>query len=210
MRASHASLLVLVPCLALALGFASSATAAAPNDISFQGRLTDADGDPLEGDVNLVVGIWTAPISGDEVFSEAHLNVSLDNGVFNVLIGQGALLSGDPLGPETFDGADRFLQVAVDGESLSPRVPISSGAYALQAAEDSIGGDEIKGSEVPIYAVTNPNCEAGSELSLSPTCATKLCSFLSFFTCGGACVAPGPEACDNLLMGYLLDPTTGP
>jgi hypothetical protein len=177
-------------------------------DIGFQGRLVDASGDPLEGTVSLEIGIWSAASGGSRVFAERHLLVPLREGVFSLLIGTGDLLSQDPLGPETFSEPERWLEVAVGGQTLSPRQPIASVPYAMQAGEDAVGTDEIAGAEVPLYQ-SAASCDPSMPLTLSPTCETPICNPFAgqYLACDGSCSVFGsPALCPNALVGRLLDP----
>ena len=56
--------------------------------------------------------------------------VEVSRGLFNVLLG-----STTPLSASDFDGTSRWLELEVEGETLSPRVRIVSAPYAIQAEE---------------------------------------------------------------------------
>jgi hypothetical protein len=161
------------------------------------------------GTVSLEIGIWSAASGGSRVFAERHLGVPLRDGVFSLLIGTGDLLSQDPLGPATFSEPDRWLEVAVGGQTLSPRQPIASVPYAMQAGEDAVGTDEIAGAEVPLYVIAAA-CDPSGGLTLSPTCETPFCDPFGgggFRACDGSCSGGGsPVICPNALVGRLLDP----
>jgi hypothetical protein len=118
---------------------ASPAIAAVPSDVSYQGRLYDSDGNPLPGPVDIEVGVWDALAGGTRLYAEIHTNVPLHDGVFSILIGTGSLPQG-AFGPALFSGANRWLEVVVEGETLSPRQPFSAVPYALRAAksDDSV------------------------------------------------------------------------
>jgi len=66
------------------------------------------------------------------LFAEDHENVGLDNGIFSIRIGTGMPVSG-AFGPELFSATNRYLQVHINGERLSPRQPIGSVPYAFQS-----------------------------------------------------------------------------
>ncbi|MDJ0866655.1 MAG: hypothetical protein QNK03_11135 [Myxococcota bacterium] len=136
MRVGAASALTL---LALVAG-AEVATAAPPPDLGYQGRLFDVDGAPLAGPVDLTIGIWDAPSEGTRLYAEDHAEVPLRNGVFGLLLGTGTPIHGS-FDADLFGDANRWLEVAVDGEPLAPRQPFSSVAYALQSTDsERVGG----------------------------------------------------------------------
>ena len=111
------------------------AAAEPPPDMSYQGQLLDAQGVPKTGTVNIQIRIYEmmAPVAGESpLFAEDHENVELDNGIFSIRIGTGMPVSG-VFGPELFNATNRYLQVHINGERLSPRQPIGSVPYAFQA-----------------------------------------------------------------------------
>jgi hypothetical protein len=120
----------------LALTFlATPVVAQVPQDMTYTGRLVDNLGDPLAGPVNLELRVFDAETSGTELYSEQHLGVQLDvTGGFSVQLGLGTSPSG------TFDAAlfsdpDRWLEVVVGTEVLTPRQIIASVPWALVAQQ---------------------------------------------------------------------------
>ncbi len=114
-----------------------SAPAAAPDVpavISYQGYLTDPDtGQPMpDGVYNMHFGIFNAAVAGAQLWEEpvtpTVVPVQVAGGVFTVLLG-GII----PLSPAVFAGGDAFLEVQVNGETLTPRQPITAVAYAMVA-----------------------------------------------------------------------------
>jgi hypothetical protein len=113
---------------------AVAAGAAPPEDVTYQGRLLDSGGDPVTGPVIIEIGVWDQATGGTRLYGELHPSVTLEDGVFSILLGTGGLQEG------TFDAAlfadqNRYLQVHVDYEVLEPRQPFSSVAYALRSEE---------------------------------------------------------------------------
>jgi hypothetical protein len=97
--------------------------------------------------VNLKLEIFDVLSGGTALYTEDHVGVVLDdNGVFTVRVGTGSLKVG-AFDRELFSsGVNRYLQVVVDDEILTPRQPLSSVPYALAAeyalvAEDVLIGD---------------------------------------------------------------------
>jgi hypothetical protein len=120
--------------LALTLCVGSAARADVPTDINLQGVLLDNAGDPLPGSsVNLTIRIYDALFGGALLYQEDHQSASLRNGLFNVLLGTGSSRVNN-LDADTFECANCYLELLVDGDLLAPRQPFSSVAYALQSA----------------------------------------------------------------------------
>ena len=125
-----------------------------PSTLTYQGRLTDSNGKPLEGvlpKVTFRIFSAAAPLdSSTFVWGEIHEDVHVRRGVFSVQLGagdfaidlNGALSPGpNPVGASQLDGSPRWVQVEVDGEPpLSPATPLSSVPYAIAAGSVVEGG----------------------------------------------------------------------
>lgn len=138
-----------------------SSQAAPAQVIQYQGRLTDLNGVPLEGQVHeLRFKIYSSatPSPATFVWGERHRNVAVNRGVFTVHLGSGleAIDVNDaPAGPaqgftSQFDGNARFIQVTVlrtagdTPEQLTPLNQVGSVPFAIQA-----------GGSVPIGAIVD-------------------------------------------------------
>src|SRR5512143_2313775 len=118
--------------------------AAAPPAINYQGRVLAPDGSPAPGPVDLTLRIWDSATSGTQLYAEQHRGTALTDGIFDVLLGTGTDRVGN-LDADTFVMADRWLELSINGETLSPRQPFSSVPYAFQAlrAERAATADKI-------------------------------------------------------------------
>ncbi len=111
--------------------------------VNYQGRLADAAGAPLSGDYAMTFALWDAPSGGSLVWGpESHAAVPVSEGLFNV--GLGSLTSGG-IPTSAWDG-DRYLEITVGGETLTPRelirsVPIAG--MALTVADGAITSAQI-------------------------------------------------------------------
>ncbi len=136
---------------ACAVGLAASA--AVPTVINYQGRLTDntAQQNPTDATVAVDFSIWDAATGGASLWSETQ-SVQVSRGLFNVLLG-----SSSPVPPSVFsNGAARYLEIHVSGETLSPRQRIAATPFAnvASAADDStaLGGVGAAGFQRRISA----------------------------------------------------------
>ena len=66
----------------------ATSLSAVPSDINYQGRLSDANGDAVTGDVSMSVKMYDAQSGGNEIYSEDIGTVTLDeNGVYSFQFG---------------------------------------------------------------------------------------------------------------------------
>ena len=122
----------------VAVTLARAALAAAPEIISYQGLLTDDQGVVVEnGPYDLRFRIFDAPTAGTPLF-EQPLQVTVIDGLYNVLLSTNVLPSGAALS-QVFANGMTYMEVAIeDGPGISvpitlaPRQQIASVPYALQ------------------------------------------------------------------------------
>lgn len=124
--------------LTVSLATVVSASRAISQDnvlVKYQGRLTNQAGEPLNGTFELTFAIYDAAEGGSSLWSEAHFDVEVSQGLFTVMLG-----SHSPLPESTFDGTDRYLGITVDSDpEMSPRsllTSVPSAAYAQKMAGD--------------------------------------------------------------------------
>ena len=122
-----------IPSLFFILALATStAIAAPPTATSYQGYLTDPAGQPVSGNVGMMVGVWDAPVAGVSLYQESHPSVAVDRGMFSIMIGTGTVIGG-AFDPTTFEDSVRYLEITINGETLAPRRPIGAVPYALSS-----------------------------------------------------------------------------
>jgi hypothetical protein len=118
----------------LLAGFAASAGAQVPQDATFRGRLVDAAGTPRPGPVDIELRVFDAETAGTQLYSEQHLATALDvTGAFSVQLGLGTSPTGGPFDAALFSDPNRFLEVVVDGQVLTPRQIIAAVPWAMVA-----------------------------------------------------------------------------
>ena len=103
----------------------------APLLLNYQGRLADPTTSlpKPDGPYTITFKIHDAETDGTLIWAEAQV-VTVTRGLFNVLLGSSTALSASD-----FDGTSRWLELGVEGETLSPRVRMVSVPYAIQAEE---------------------------------------------------------------------------
>ena len=176
---------ILLIAAAFSLIQSARAAAAVPDAISYQGRALSSTGAliGLTTPVNRTVTfrIWnhaTNQLLENLVYSEQQV-VTIADGEFSVLVGQGSPTSGTPLGfAETtkgpgatiplkvgavsiFDGASRYLGVTIDDgtaavdNEISPRQQFVSSSYAMRAkVAESVDSLAISTAMLQANAVT--------------------------------------------------------
>ena len=125
---------------------------AVPTEMAHQGRVFDADGQPLAGQHDMVFRLYDDLEGGDPVWSEER-TVDFVQGFYAVQLGD--LQTSAPLDDQVFAGGTMYLEVELDGVVFTPRQRIGSVPYAQRAATaDSVHGSvdadnvAVGGSEV--------------------------------------------------------------
>ena len=112
----------------------------APRLLNYQGRLTDAAGQPRNG--NFAMSFRIVDAGGASLgWAETQPGIVVNNGFFSVLLGKvtpltAAVFTGPPVDAY---GAVRFLEVTVAGETLAPNIRIVSAAWAIAGASGPTG-----------------------------------------------------------------------
>lgn len=116
--------------LALALLLTSAVAAfATPNVVTYQGRLTDAAGNPSNGTFSMVFAIYAASSGGSALYTETQPSVTVTNGLFNVQIGSVTTIPGD-----LFAGGTKFLGIKVGADAeMTPRQAVASVPFAIHS-----------------------------------------------------------------------------
>jgi len=109
----------------------SDAGAATPRLINYQGILTDESGSPLSGTYQLTFSIYPDSAQATSaLWGEQHLSVSVESGIFNVVLGSVASISDD-----LFAKGECWLGVTIDSNpEMYPRQRLVSVPWALRAA----------------------------------------------------------------------------
>lgn len=192
--------LMILTILVFASVFAQAQDSSVPELINYQGKLTDENGNPLEGEHELEFNIWdqasdgTEPLWGPQTFER----VQVIQGHFNVILGPRDLLERSIVG--AFADSERYLEIRVDGDAISPRQQILSAPFAI-------------GSEHATHADSATNADSAS-LATHHSNIIPIGSIMPFFgiqeprgwlMCDGREIDKGqnPEHAD--LVDYLRD-----
>lgn len=110
--------------------------------ISYQGRLTDSGGTPLNGTYTMRFVVYNASVAGSALWDSGNLNIAVENGLFKVKLG---------VSQTDFNGQALWLSIIVDGQTLSPRQEILPAPYALSLRPGAtIVGDALGGGEAAL------------------------------------------------------------
>jgi len=135
---------------AIVIGFPASVFAAVPGFINFQGRLLDASKLPKNVPVSMIFRICDTLAgacsaicqSGNTCLWTETQTVDVSNGIFAVQLG-----SFTELTAEVFSSASRYLEIKVEGETLSPREQLAAGPYSFRASvADSLDAANLTGT----------------------------------------------------------------
>jgi hypothetical protein len=108
---------------------------AVPMLINYQGMLRDpVTGEPVpDGEYDMVFRIYDIEFGGTYLWKGSHDSINgnpiaVQDGLFTVLLGSG---TGPPLSASLFNGADRWLEIVLEGETLEPRQRLASVPYSF-------------------------------------------------------------------------------
>jgi len=95
---------------------------AVTESISYQGRLTDNNGEPLSGNFTVRFLLYNTPSGGSPLFDSGDQTVAVADGLFTVSLA---------VAQDRFDGQPLWLRIDVGGQTLSPRQEIRPAPYAM-------------------------------------------------------------------------------
>jgi hypothetical protein len=163
--------------VAAALMVVSVPAFAVPEFLQYQGRLTDAAGEPLTAPVDVTFAIYAEDEDGEPLWTQTFTALALDHGRFSVLLGGEDAPFTESLLDRIAEGEELFLgiRVGVDPE-MTPRQPMASVAYALHAGSASVGeaehaatADTAEFAEEAEHAATADSAEFAEEAEHAAT-----------------------------------------
>jgi hypothetical protein len=160
---------LLLPALALAQ---------APAKLGYQGRLLRSDGAPETGSPTISFRILTADTGGSLLWSEDQV-LALTDGYYATHLGVVT-----PINPAMFNGAELFLEVAVNGLALSPRQRIGSTPYAMSSSYADLldGLDSVAFQRRPAGGIS---CAANSAIRSIDALGNVVCEADDVGAAGG-------------------------
>ncbi len=131
--------------------FAALLQAQAPQMFRYQGRLLDNDA-LVSGNLNFSFKLYSAPTGGAALYEDAA-TVTVVDGLYSTMIGDDTSSGGD-LG-DALNNPAVYLEIEVDGETLTPRERIVSVPYAMS--------DNGLPSGTVVLSASNPNLALEAE-----------------------------------------------
>jgi len=114
---------------------------AVPAQINYQGRLTDANGDPVTGEVSMSLKMFDAATAGNELYSEDIGTVTLDdNGVYSFPFGASGQSVVDR--EETIaitDGSSTSFSNTLGSVPLDETLVVADGTYSWNVVDGNPG-----------------------------------------------------------------------
>ena len=137
------SLIVALSVVLLAL--ASIAAAQVPNQMQYQGYLTNDGGSPLDTTVDMEFVIYDDSTGSGVIWTETHLDVTVEDGLFEVILGSVSGVTEDVVSDSV-----RWLGITVgDDSEIHPRTKLVTVPYAFRVSTvDGATGGTISGDVI--------------------------------------------------------------
>jgi hypothetical protein len=184
----------------------ATAQTSMPQTMSYRGLLSDPSGQPLSGTFTMVFKLYNAVSGGALRYSETQ-SVTVTHGTFSVRLGSVTPLTADFSEPY-------YIEVTIGAETLAPRQPLASAAYALRTGcspGDRLacytGASGTAGVGLCVAGLRTCNAQ-GSGWSacvgeVTPNCAGQCVDLQADVahcgTCGNACASG--QTCTNGVCG---------
>jgi hypothetical protein len=146
-----------LPVLVLALAVFPPGSALAQQEpfvLHYQATLSE-NSQQVETDVSVTARIYDDLTTGQVLWTESRLAVTVVEGRLSLLLG-----SEEPFPADLFEAGDRFLEMTINGTTLTPRLRIAGTAYALRA--QTADRARLAESVAPDAAVTTLNGTRGA------------------------------------------------
>jgi formylglycine-generating enzyme len=109
-----------------------------PNMVNYQGRLTDAQSDPVNGNRTMVVRIFDAPTGGNMTYEETIGEVAVVDGVYRFEFGDGGVTTATTRETiATTNGTNQVFSGVLQGTPADGAVSLTDGVYSWTTADGS-------------------------------------------------------------------------
>ncbi|HPG85005.1 MAG TPA: hypothetical protein PKY55_17125, partial [bacterium] len=174
------------------LALQKSEAAVTSTVVAWQGFLTDNNGNPVTGILPARLSIWSEAGSGTKLWQEEH-NLDVYQGYFTAELGRTIEL------PRTvFEGSPRWIQLEVNGETLTPRKELLNVPFSLYAANAGALG-QVAADQ--FYTRSQANSSANNEIDAAKLGGKKAVDFYDRFQLDAGYVARGST---NSVTGEMV------
>src|SRR5690242_18129798 len=181
----------------------------APLNIPFVARLADG-GMPITGNHDLLVELYAAGSGGTALWSEERNPVAIPaDGLLYLDLGSVTPFTNPSM---IFDGTTKYLQITIDGQISTSRIPVESAPYAINASTASTAdtattattannATNLGGKPPSAYqAAIMSTCTAGTFISaINPSTGVATCTPENVYTAGTGLSLTG--------TAFSVDPT---
>ena len=149
----------------LSVALLPSVAAAAPLELTHQGRLLDSTGAPLAGPVDVTVSIFDDASAGTQVWTDTFSAVELNEGFYTLILGSGEAIDASDFGTDD----SLFVELSVDGGAPLPsRFALTSVPWALHAASaTAVSGGAVDATTITAESVDATDVAATTVTSTS-------------------------------------------
>ena len=176
--------------------------AAIPQQINYQGYITDPQGTAIDATVSIVFSIYSQASGGTVLWTETK-NVTITDGLFSVNLGEGTPIT------LSFD-TQYYLGITVGSDKeMTPRQPITSVGYAFRAQEaDSVKDNAVTTKVIANNAVTTNKVEddaiTGDKIAPTTITSTNIANgAVTSSQIGDASIATGDLANDAVTAAKI-------
>lgn len=107
---------------------AGPAANAVPAKISYSGRLIESGKDVTNKTITASFSLYNSATGGTSLWTDSHTSIPVTDGMFTVSLG-----SQKALPANLFNGSTLWLEVAINNQTMTPRVGLQSMPYAFVA-----------------------------------------------------------------------------
>ncbi len=188
--------------LLLTLIFVSLCAAQVPKLVNYQAKLTNSSGIAVNGTRNIVFRIYSSSTGGTAIWTESRTGgsaITVTNGLFDVLLGEITPLN------LAFDDT-YWVELTVEGETLTPREILAASPYAYRAIyADSATGVPTASTQGDVLAGNGITVTSGTDVLVGPD-SRDVTVAVSFAGTGSANTA---SRSDHTHAGYLSSEVDG-